>query len=57
MNEAEALSDKGYMLYKTGNYPRSLESFLQVLKIAEDPANEKAAWNFSKGQNPTKSAA
>ncbi len=54
INEAWALSDKGYMLMKIGNYPRSLESFLQVLKIAEDPASEKTAWNLPKGRTPRK---
>ena len=45
------------MLYKIGNYPRSLESFLQVLKIAEDPASEKYCMEPFQRQNPTKRAA
>ncbi len=50
INEANALGTKGYTFFKMGNYPRSLESFLQALKIAEDPASEKYTWNLPKGQ-------
>ncbi len=52
INEARALNAKGYMFYKLGNYPRSLETFLQALKIAEDPASEKYTWNIPKGGTP-----
>ncbi len=52
INEAKVLSVKGYMLTQIGNYPRSLETFLQALKIAEDPASEKYTWNLPKGKTP-----
>ena len=52
INEASALGAKGYSFYKLGNYPRSLESFLQALKIAEDPASEKYIWNSRKSRIP-----
>ena len=38
LNEAQALDNKGYMLMHLGNYPRSLESFLQALKIDRRPS-------------------
>ncbi len=37
LNEAQALDNKGYMLMHLGNYPRSLETFLQALKIERRP--------------------
>ncbi len=52
IKEADALELKGYMLYKSGNYPSSLESFLKALKIAEDPSSEKYTWDIPKGQTP-----
>lgn len=52
INEASALDNKGYMLMQLGNYPKSLESSLQALKIAEDPASEKYTWNLPKGRTP-----
>ncbi len=54
MYEASALDAKGYMLMHLGNYPKSLESFLQALKIAEDPASEKYTWNLPKDRTPRK---
>jgi len=54
INEANALGVKGYMLMHLGNYPKSLESFLQALKIEEDPASEKYTWNLPKGGTPRK---
>lgn len=52
INEAGSLGAKGYILYKLGNYPKSLETFLQALKIAEDPASEKQTWNLPKDRTP-----
>src|SRR5665213_1666388 len=40
------------MLMHLGNYPRSLELFLQALKIEEDPASEKYTWNLPEGRTP-----
>jgi len=40
LHEANILDNKGYVLMHLGNYPKSLESFLLALKIAEDPASE-----------------
>ncbi len=54
INEAQALDDKAYMLMHLGNYPRSLQSFLQALKITEDPASEKNTWNLPQGVTPRK---
>jgi two-component system NtrC family sensor kinase len=47
--EAGLLSFKGYILGNQGNYSRSLESFLQASKIAEDPASEKNSWHLWAG--------
>ena len=45
LNEVFPLAHKGFMLMKFfGNYPGSLETLLQALKIAEDPASEENAW-------------
>ena len=52
LNEAHALSDKGYALIALGKYPSSLESLSEAMKIAENPASEKATWNLPKGQTP-----
>ena len=35
-----------------GNYPASLESLSEALKIAENPANEKSALPFLRGDTP-----
>jgi two-component system, NtrC family, sensor kinase len=45
--EADALNGMGYALAQLGNYPKSLESFLEAQKIARDPASEKNAWNLT----------
>ena len=50
--EAHMLENQGYILGRLGNYPKALESFLQALKIAEDPASEKYAWNLPNGTTP-----
>ncbi|MES1219279.1 MAG: hypothetical protein ABUT20_27485, partial [Bacteroidota bacterium] len=57
--EADALNGMGYALEQLGNYPRSLESYLEAQKIARDLASEKNAWNLthnawntSKSPNP-----
>ncbi|HLA60079.1 MAG TPA: ATP-binding protein, partial [Puia sp.] len=34
------------------NYPKALDVSLQALKIAEDPASEKNAWNLAAGRTP-----
>ena len=52
INEAGALTNKGYMLMHLGDYPKSLETFLQALKIEENPASEKYTWNLPKEQTP-----
>ena len=52
INQTEALDMKGYILSKQGNYPKSLETFMQAMKIAEDPASEKNTWHLSKGRTP-----
>ena len=41
LNEADILDGKGYMFMHLGNYPKSLETFLLALKIAEDPSSER----------------
>ena len=47
---------RAYILLVMGNYPKSLESLLQALKIAEDPTSEnivwKLPWYLSRGQTP-----
>jgi len=50
--EADVLGIRGYMLMALGNYPMSLESLLQALKITEDPASEKYTWNLPKERTP-----
>ena len=52
MNEAAALGDKGYALIGLGNYPASLESLSEALKIVENPASEKSALPFLRGHTP-----
>ena len=41
LNEAYALDQKAYALLNMGDYPRSLQTFLSGLEIAEDPKSEK----------------
>ena len=50
LKEAGILDSKGYILMKLGNYPKSLETFLQALKIAENPESEKNILNLPKNQ-------
>ena len=45
--EADALNGMGYVLEQLGNYPKSLESYLEAQKIARDLASEKNAWNLT----------
>src|ERR1700712_1324380 len=45
--EADALNGMGYALEQLGNYPKSLESYLEAQKIARDVASEKSAWNIT----------
>ncbi|HKJ82206.1 MAG TPA: ATP-binding protein [Ignavibacteriaceae bacterium] len=52
LNEAAALSDKGYALLALGKYPASLESLSEAFQIAENPASEKSALPFLKGPTP-----
>ncbi|MDH4091853.1 MAG: ATP-binding protein [Cyclobacteriaceae bacterium] len=40
LNEVDALVQMGYALLNLGDYPRSLQTFLPALEIAEDPASE-----------------
>jgi len=41
LEEANALREMGYALMNMGNYPRSLQTVLSALAIAEDPESEK----------------
>ena len=41
LDEANALREKAYALLNMGNYPRSLQTILSALKIAEDPKSEQ----------------
>lgn len=41
LEESVALGELGYALLNQGNYPRSLQTLLQAIAIAEDPATEK----------------
>jgi len=45
--EADALNGMGYALEQLGNYPKSLESYLEAQKITRDAASEKNAWNMA----------
>ena len=45
--EADALNGIGYALGQLGNYPKSLESYLEAQKIARDLASEKNTWNLT----------
>ena len=46
LHEADILDGKGYMFMHLGNYPKSLETFLLALKIAEDPSSENDNYNL-----------
>ena len=53
--EADALDNIGFVLFRLTNYPRSLQAFIEGLKIAEDEESEKNIWRisiFSKEGNP-----
>ena len=52
LDEAHILENRGFMLTNIGKYPEALESFLQALKIAEDPSSEKITWKLPKDQSP-----
>ena len=41
LNEADALDQMGYAFLNMGNYPRSLQTLLSALAIAEDPKSEQ----------------
>jgi two-component system, NtrC family, sensor kinase len=41
LNEADALAQMGYALLNMGNYPRSLQTLLSALAIAEDSKSEQ----------------
>ncbi len=47
MYEADALNGMGYALEQLGNYPKSLESYLEAQKIARDLASENNTWNLT----------
>ncbi len=47
LSEADALNGIGYISAELGNYPKSLESFFEALKIARDPASERNAYNLT----------
>jgi signal transduction histidine kinase len=50
--EAHILENRGFVLTNLGKYPEALESFLQALKIAEDPSSEKITWGLKTGWTP-----
>src|SRR5215211_850580 len=53
--EADAFDNIGYISFLLANYPRSLQAFIQGLKIAGDKESEKNIWQiakFSKQGNP-----
>ena len=53
--EADALDLHGLILSNQGNYPKSLQSFIEAIKIAEDKETEKNIWQISKftyGKDP-----
>ncbi len=53
--EADALDLHGLILSNQGNYPKSLQSFIEAMKIAEDKETEKNIWQLSKftyGKDP-----
>jgi two-component system, NtrC family, sensor kinase len=52
LNEATYLDGNAYELMHQGNYPKSLKSSLQALKIAEDPESEKHIWHPIFGNTP-----
>jgi signal transduction histidine kinase len=52
LDEAAALSDRGYSLIALGKYPSALESLSEAMKIAENPASEKSALLFLRGHTP-----
>jgi len=52
LDEAAALSDKGYALIALGKYPSALESLSEAMKIEESPANEKYTLPSLKGHTP-----
>ena len=55
--EADALNGMGYALHQLGNYPASLESYLEAQKIASDVSSENNAWNLTNNAwNTSKSA-
>lgn len=41
LDEANALREMGYALMNMGNYPRSLQTILSAIKIADDPKSEE----------------
>jgi signal transduction histidine kinase len=45
--EADALNGMGYALEQLGNYPKSLESYLEAQKIARDVTSEQNTWNLT----------
>jgi two-component system, NtrC family, sensor kinase len=53
LHEAAILDGKGYMFMHLGNYPKSLETFLMALKIAEDPSSEDDNFDLIKYRNKT----
>lgn len=46
--EADALDGIGYQLSHSKDYPRSLQAFLEGLKIAEDKETERNIWQLSR---------
>jgi signal transduction histidine kinase len=50
--EAHILENRGFVLTNLGKYSEALESFLQALKIAEDPSSERITWGLRTGWTP-----
>jgi signal transduction histidine kinase len=46
--EIDALDNSAWAIWRQGNSPEALQRFLEGIKIAEDPASEKNAWNMAR---------
>lgn len=52
IHEAHFLENRGFMLSGLRHYQTALESFLESLKILEDPECENHTWNLPKNTTP-----
>jgi len=61
LNEASSLSDKGIVLRHLGQYPESLQCYMEAFEIAGDPETERdfwklvSPWMISPGNSPVSS--